>query len=102
MDCVKADCKSFELLREDLLGLSHVEESTCRSTVDKGVLLADCEQVSLDTEALEAVKVDPSYWQSFKVSGIRMDPSVIPEKVADLLLLLGRITRVGALLEELV
>ena len=86
---------------EEFLGLSHVEESTC-SSVDKGVLLANCEQISLDTEALKAVKIDPSYSQSFKVSGIGMGLSVIAEKVADLLLLLSRITSVSALLKELV
>ena len=60
MDRVKADRESFKLLREDLLGLSHIKESTCRSSVDKGVLLANREHVSLDTEALEAVGIDPS------------------------------------------
>ena len=63
--------------------------------------MANRKQVSLDAEALEAVKIDPSYSQSFDVSGIWMDPSVITEKIADLLLLLSWITRVSALLEEL-
>ena len=63
--------------------------------------MANRKQVSLDAEALEAVEIDPSYPQSFDVRGIWMDPSVITEKIADLLLLLSWITRVSALLEEL-